>query len=66
MTTTHYIVANAKTGQAMGRTSLAAPMGWVDSTFAATYIDAESALAAAKQTFGVRETLIGDVRIVSL
>lgn len=61
-----YIVTNEKTGQAMGRTSIASQMRWVEPQFAATYVEYEFAQAAAVAVFGARETLIGDVRIVTI
>ena len=58
------IVTNTRTGQAMGRTSISSPVGWVDPVFAATFDDADVATWAARQVFGMREALIGDVQVV--
>lgn len=63
---TRYIVTNDKTGQALGRTSIASPMRWVEPQFAATYVEYEFAKAAAVTVFGGRETHMGDVRIVTI
>jgi len=67
MTTTHYIVTNAETGQAMGRMNLTDPMRWTDPQFASTYTDAETARDVAKAVFGFAEVLLRDtVQVVAI
>ena len=51
-------ITNPATGLAMGRTSITAPMGWVEPQFAACFTNGDEAIEAAKTVFGYRVALI--------